>query len=107
PRSTLFPYTTLFRSLDLYRRDDLRRAPDQDAADGDKAEGPGTERGRTVHVGHDDGQGDDLDQVGDHGRYHHGLRTHARGPADHEHADAEEHGDDGDADQRADQPLDA
>src|SRR5690349_6461820 len=93
--------------LDLYRRDDLRRAPDQDAADGDKAEGPGTERGRTVHVGHDDGQGDDLDQIGDHGRNHQGLRAHPRGPADHEQADAEELGDDGDADQRADQPRDA
>src|SRR6266851_765826 len=93
--------------LDLDRRDDLRGAPDQDAADRGEAEGPGAERGRAVEGGDDDGQGDDLDQVRDHRGHHHGLRTSSRGPAHHQHADAEEHGDDGHPDQRADQALDA
>src|SRR6266496_1589783 len=93
--------------LDLDRRDDLRSAPDQDAADGDEPERPGAERGRAVQRGDHDREKHDLDQVGDQRGHHHGLRALPRGPADHQHADAEEHGDDGHPDERADQSLDA
>src|SRR5580704_16350801 len=93
--------------LDLHRRDDLRRRPDQDAAERGQAEGPVAERGHPVQDGHHDGQTYDLDHIGDHRGHHHGLRADPRGPAHHQHAEAEEHGDDGDPDQRPVQALDA
>src|SRR2546425_806564 len=87
--------------LDLDRRDDLRSAPDEDAADRGKAEGLGAERGGAIQRGDHDREKHDLDQVGDHRGHHHGLRALPRGPADHQYADAEEHGDDGHTDERA------
>src|SRR5579859_3153454 len=92
--------------LDPHGRDDLRRAPGEDAADRHEAEGLGAERGRAVQGGDHDREEDDLDQVGGHRGHHHGLWAFPRGPADHQHADAEEHGDDGHPDQRAYQSLD-
>src|SRR6266446_10980628 len=64
------------KHLDLDRRDDLCGAPDEDAADRGEGEGPGAERGRAVQRRDDDGQGHDLDHVGDHRGHHHDLRAY-------------------------------
>src|SRR5947209_11169473 len=59
PRSTLFPYTTLFRSLDRHRLDDRRRRGD---ADGGERHGQSPGGGRHVVIAAADAIGSGRDR---------------------------------------------
>src|SRR2546422_4404965 len=58
PRSTLFPYTTLFRSVERAERDDERRQPDlrHEDAVGEAERGAGTDAEEDREHGRDAGQ---------------------------------------------------